>query len=183
MMFKTTLKTAICIGIFVLCTVRDHAGTAASTQARDQASLKAELSKHREWTLVNPKPILMDPVVSLACTAPAVGAGPHSNKYISVYVNEAGRAAMMSERYPKFPEGSIIVKEKLSDVTSVVPELMTVMVKRGNGFDSQNGNWEYWIMSGDGSTLEKPANVASCQSCHQRQKNTDFVSRAYFQVK
>lgn len=184
MISKSALKTTICIGIVVLCTLRDFAGTGASTtQGKDQLSLKDELSKHREWTLVNPKPVLMDPAASVACAAPGGGGGPHSNKYISVYVNEVGRTAMMSEKYPKFPEGSIIVKEKLSEVTSIVPELMTIMVKRGEGFDSTNGNWEYWIMSGNGSTLEKPANVASCQSCHLRQKNTDFVSRIYLQVK
>jgi hypothetical protein len=85
----------------------------------------------------------------------------------------------MSEKHPRFPEGSIIVKAKSSEETSGLPELLTIMVKRGEGYDQRNGNWEYLVMAGDGSKVERPTNVESCQHCHLTSKDTDYVSRVY----
>jgi Cytochrome P460 len=123
---------------------------------------------------------LLDPVMSRLCAAQDTGVGdPHAKKYISVYVNDIGRTAMMSEKSPRFPQGSIIVKAKSSGEAADVPELVTIMVKRAEGYDRENGNWEYLVMNGDGSRLEKPANVESCRRCHFVHRGTDFVSRVY----
>ena len=149
-------------------------------QAAYLESVRTQLSTYKTWTLVNPEPVLMDPIVAADCAAPNLGArSPHSNKYVAVYVNDAGRHAMMFEKYPSFPEGSIIVKEKLDSKTSQVPELLTIMIKRGEGYDPGNGNWEYLVMDGRGSRVEKPASVEKCQSCHLVNKRTDYVSRIY----
>jgi hypothetical protein len=154
--------------------------SASGSQASDLESLKTDLTRYRTWTLVNPQPVLMDPVLSAACAAANIRVGsPHSNKYISVYVNDLGRKAMMFEKYPKFPQGSIIVKAKSSGETSGHPELLTIMVKQSEGYDQGNGNWEYLVMDGDGSRVERPTNVESCQACHLAHKETDYVSRVY----
>jgi hypothetical protein len=187
MKFKTGLKIIAGISSMLLFSAlqcADSLGIAqqhkSGPQSTNPALLKAELSRYKTWTLVNPKPVLMDPIVATDCAAPnAIFRGPHVNKFISVYVNDAGKAAMMSEKSPKFPQGSIIVKEKLGRETGQHPELLTVMVKREDGYDRENGNWEYLIMYGDRSRVEKPANVERCQACHQAHKETDYVSRIY----
>ena len=86
---------------------------------------------------------------------------------------------MMSEMYPKFPQGSIIVKAKSSGEANRPPELLTIMVKQGEGYDQGNGNWEYLVMDGSASKVERPTNVESCRACHLARKETDYVSRAY----
>ena len=186
-MFKPGLKTISCMLLVLLFCAAKWAGShseakhsAAGSQAGDLESLKAELSGYKKWTLVNPRPVLMDPVVAAGCAAANIrDRSPHSNKYISVYVNEVGRTAMMAEKNPRFPQGSIIVKAKSSEESGEVPELLTVMVKRGEEYDQGNGNWEYLVMDGDGSRVERPANVESCQRCHLARKDTDYVSRVY----
>src|SRR5262245_42191739 len=153
MLLRTRSRTKSCVLLASVFCAAVWAGflnvdhyAAPDSASTDLESLRAQLSKHRTWTLVNPGPVMMDAVLAVDCAAPNLGTNsPHSNKYVSVYVNDAGRAAMMSERYPRFPQGSIIVKEKLSDKTSGVPELSTVMVKRGDGYDQANGNWEYLV--------------------------------------
>ena len=187
MIFRMGLKTVICVLLALLfCAVErvnylsNAQASAPGSQSDDLESLKAELSKYRTWTLVNAEPVLMDPVVAVACAAPNTSApNPHSNKYIRVYVNEAGSRAMMSEKHPRFPQGSIIVKEKLSEATSRLPELLTIMVKRNEGYDQGNGDWDYLVVNGDGSRVERPTDVRSCQACHLAHKESDYVSRIY----
>ena len=186
MMSKTISKTIMfTLLVLSLCVVMwagspNEAQYSAPTQPSDLESIKAELSRYRTWTQVNPQPVLMDPIVAAACAPPNISAhNPHSNKYVSVYVNDVGRPAMLSEKYPKFPPGSIIVKEKLSDARSGLPELLTIMVKRDEAFDPGNGNWEYLVMDGGGSRVERPTNVESCRTCHLANKATDYVSRIY----
>src|SRR4030095_3586198 len=137
MMSKPGSKTLLCILLLVLFCAAKWAGplnvaqsSGSEAQTNDMEVLKSELSRYKTWTLVNPKPVLLDRLTSFDCAALNIGAGnPHSSKYISVYVNDAGRAAMMSELYPKFPQGSIIVKAKFSEENNGVPELLTIMVK------------------------------------------------------
>ncbi|HST20825.1 MAG TPA: cytochrome P460 family protein [Blastocatellia bacterium] len=180
MISRIGLKTIICILLVLSFCALERVDSQVSAPSDDLESLKAELSKYKTWTLVNPKPVLMDPVVAVACAAPNTSApNPHSNKYIRVYVNEVGSAAMMSEKHPRFPQGSIIVKEKLSEATSRLPELLTIMVKRNEGYDQGNGDWDYLVVNGDGSRVERPTNVRSCQACHLAHKESDYVSRIY----
>src|SRR5436190_17769194 len=74
---------------------------------------------------------------------------PHLKKYIIVHVNDIGRKAMLEEKNPKFPEGSVIVKEKLPEEKSQTPELLTVMIKQRKGFNPESGDWEYMVVDGD----------------------------------
>jgi hypothetical protein len=162
--------------------IASRAQTTAS-RAGDMEMLRREVNRHREWRLVNPEPALMDPRAAVMCAVRTrARRGPHSNKWVSVYVNEIGVDAMISQKAPKFPKGSIIVKEKLDARTSRVPELMTIMLKREEGYDPANGNWEYFVTDGAGTRLEKPARVESCYSCHRAYLQTDYVSRMYLPI-
>jgi len=152
----------------------------------DSTSLKARILQYKTWTLVNAEPVKMSAFMNQAC-APVVKGwrddNPHFDKYIRVYVNELGREAMFKEDNPKFPVGSIIVKEKLPAQNSEVPEFYTIMVKRENGYDSVNGDWQYLTMDETKSRIEEPENISSCQSCHAPYNDTsDYVSREYLHL-
>ena len=140
----------------------------------------ARLAQDRTWRLVNPSPVKMEPAVAALC-APAFPrpANPHQNKFISVYVNDVGRGAMMTELNPKFPQGSLIVKEKLSSRESQAPELLTVMLKREPGYDPRRGDWEYMMLDGSASKIVERGRLTSCSSCHVAYSATDFVTRRY----
>lgn len=104
---------------------------------------------------------------------------PHSSKFIIVFVNETGREEFLGKKQPKFAEGTVIVKEKHSSTTNAPPELLTVMIKRAEGFDPQNGNWEYATFNGSGTKVLSNGKLGTCQDCHEMQRENDFVFRDY----
>jgi hypothetical protein len=104
----------------------------------------------------------------------------HEDVFGSVYVNAVGHPMFMSKNVTRFPEGSVIVREKLfSDLNSSIPVLLTVMLKRSAGFNPAGGDWEYMVLNGAGTTIQERGQLGSCQSCHARQKETDSVFRTY----
>ncbi len=86
---------------------------------------------------------------------------------------------MMNEKIPKFPEGSVIVKEKSLSENSSSLELLTVMIKQKKGFNATTGDWEYMVVNGAGTKVEGRGNLENCQSCHILNKQTDYVFRSY----
>jgi hypothetical protein len=156
--------------------------SAPAATAREKDAMLSDLAGYKKWTLVNPVPQLMDPQAALDCRAPIGGPtanDPHSTKYISVYVNQIGRSAMMEQSVPNFPVGSMIVKEKLSEKNSRTPDLLTVMVKHKQGYNTAGGDWEYLVLSGDALVIQSRGKLASCQLCHSAYQHSDSVSRIY----
>lgn len=155
--------------------------TAAMLFQTENEKLRTEITHYKEWKLVNPAPQRVDPALSASCSRPlpVVDGGPHEHKYISVYVNSIGADAMLHQRKPVFPEGSIIVKEKLNDLASKEPELLTVMRKREPGYNASSGDWEYLVLDGKAANITDRGQLASCNSCHTAYKSTDFITRAY----
>jgi|SRR5215813_10267364 len=143
------------------------------------------IAGYKQWTRVNPQPAMVPAQVSQLCAAPLLRpAGPDSphgpeGKYITVYVNETGRHAMMEEATPHFPPGSIVVKEKLTTPTSATPELLTVMFKRERGYNPDSGDWEYMVIDGTGKSVQARGKLENCQSCHVMEKDTDYIARTY----
>ena len=86
---------------------------------------------------------------------------------------------MMNDKHPKFPQGSVIVKEKLPNKDSSSPELLTVMIKREAGFNAENGDWEYMALDGTGKQVQARGRLEKCQACHTLAKDNDFVYRNY----
>ncbi|HKE58869.1 MAG TPA: hypothetical protein VKB46_19290, partial [Pyrinomonadaceae bacterium] len=88
----------------------------AGLTVRDDEGSGTELvAGYRQWTRVNPVPVVQASRISLQCAAPTTqqrqleSVNPHANKFITVYVNDIGRHAMMNEKLPRFPLGSVIV--------------------------------------------------------------------------
>src|SRR5262245_61550157 len=146
-MEKQKLRLLIALCMFVAGTV--SALTVHSQDSRtkdssfDLASLKSQISHYKSWTVVNPQPAKMSPQVSQMCASVATPFPHGGDKYLRVYVNDVGRDAMFQARNPRFPVGSIIVKEKLPSVDSADAEFYTIMVKRESGYDPAHGNWQY----------------------------------------
>ena len=156
----------------------------------DKPAANAVISGYKHWTQVNPEPQIVAPRVSVLCAAPSTPSqlsmqdqDPHLNKFVVVYVNDVGKAAMMEQRLPVFPEGSVIVKEKLTTKDSSSPELLTVMRKREAGYDPDKGNWEYMVFDGSGQTMRASGKLEKCQACHLSEKATDYVARSYLPAK
>ena len=171
--------------------INHWASEALSASALAETSLTGrpvkEIEGYRNWTKVNAEPQLMPSRVAAACAMAVSMRGtpidgennPHRNKYFTVYVNDLGRDAMLNQKSPNFPEGSVIVKEKLSFKASQTPELLTVMIKHKKGFNPASGDWEYMVLDGAGMKVEARGNLENCQACHLGNQKTDYIFRTY----
>jgi hypothetical protein len=154
-------------------------------QIRVNAKVK-EIEGYRNWTKVNAEPELMPAEVAKSCVMlPRTIAlkSEHrdldQDKYFTVFVNETGREAMLTQKNPQFPEGSVIVKEKLPNPKSTVPELLTIMIKLKKGASPETGDWEYMVTDGTGTTVTGRGNLANCRACHAFQSPSDYIFRTY----
>lgn len=144
-----------------------------------------DIKNYKNWFCVTPRPVYLLPAIATLCR-PATpeevkedDSNPHMSRYFNVYVNPLGKKAMLTAKNPRFPVGSIIVKEKLPSEKSHSPELLTVMIKRKKGYDRAHGDWEYLVTNGKGTKIQECGKMETCQSCHASQKTTDYVYRNY----
>ena len=79
-----------------------------------------------------------------------------------------------------YPVGAAIVKHKsifdflVADSSSERADNgVGGMIKRVPGFDTENGDWEYFYFDDPGK-IEK-GKIQSCIECHQEARDTDFV--------
>jgi hypothetical protein len=133
---------------------------------------------------VNDEPVLMAPEISVLCvnTGRSIYSSndPHDNKHINVYVNDIGLDAMTTMKNPKFPIGSVIIKEKFEyDNTALFKdtvELYTMMIKREKGYNEECGDWEFLAIDGNLQDIER-GKLANCMKCHIYESKTDFIFR------
>jgi hypothetical protein len=188
----------VVLAVGLVCTLAfliNHLTTGATTSSavtndKDKPSASKQIKEiegYKNWTKVNSVPRLMPKPVAAACAIWLSDKGvridgqgnPHRDKYFTVYVNDVGRRAMLGQKYPKFPEGSIIVKEKLPAQDSQTPELLTVMIKQKKGFNPASGDWEYMVVDGTGTKIAGRGNLQNCQACHVAYQKTDYIFRTY----
>jgi len=98
--------------------------------------------------------------------------------FARVFANEAAQGEIYKDA-PRFPTGSIIVREKLLNAEDANPELVTAMVKREKGFSPKTGDWEYLVVEGDLNKISRRERTGSCSKCHANAENTDFVFKTY----
>ncbi len=153
-----------------------------------------EIKGYRQWHKTNKTPFpVLNPVAMLCREATPQeeqaqrDANPHVDTYITVYVNDKGKSAMLGNRRKRFPVGSLVIKEKweapdgreLSTPSHLKLKLMTVMLKREAGYNPKRGDWEYLVVNAKGSLLER-GKIKKCQTCHQEQQASDYLFRSYF---
>lgn len=157
----------------------------------DNFRFRAEELKDKSlWTQVNTEPYYISAAVDALCRAPTAAnyaderkKNPHAATYITVYVNNVGREAMFSKDV-QFPAGSVIVKQKVGNSSEgQKPLLYTIMKKRERGYNPEVGDWQFLVVSGNGTQLEASGKIESCKGCHVRKGNTDFVFRSYLKPK
>lgn len=152
---------------------------------RERAAGAELVAGYKAWTRVNPEPAVFHSKLAFLCAPPTEAQlrrereNPHLNKFITVYVNGPGRRAMLEEKRPRFPAGTLIVKEKLPARDSSEPELLTAILKHEAGYDPEGGDWEYLVLDGQGKEVRARGKLESCRACHQTYPDTDFVSRNY----
>ena len=86
-----------------------------------------------------------------------------------------------SRKDGKFPLGTIVVKHSKNTAGTV--NEFTAMVKRGNDFNANGGNWEWFMLNPDGTIAEQEgmptrgANLMNgmCVGCHSAASADDFV--------
>jgi hypothetical protein len=174
------LISATCLGaIAITGIVMGGPNTAAQTPTI-KIGLDPRFKDYRSWHKVNEKRVLMDPIVATLCTTPKQYSklNPHVSKYITVYVNETGRTAMLSKEPTTFPGGSIIIKEKYGREADGQSEMITIMVKREKGFSSSVGDWEF-VSAETENAVYKNVDLSHCISCHQQRPDSDYVFRSY----
>lgn len=104
-------------------------------------------------------------------------AGNDSTSVRKIYFKDANAARVDGE----FPVGTVL--SKLSAWESGSKQMITAMAKRGNDFDSEGNDWEYFILNADGSILvdggetKRGANLnnGGCKGCHGKVSNNDYV--------
>ena len=108
--------------------------------------------------------------------SPSLGAAHHGNDETvtrTIYVkNNLARNAD-----GKFPVGTLIVKDTKDGAGNTIE--MTAMVKRGNNFNPDNNDWEWFMLNMDGTAIaDRGAGLMGgmCGMCHGAgAKNKDFV--------
>src|SRR5262249_2377405 len=99
------ILTVICFLLFlsavVAITLRSRSQKAAPQPAQSSDPQPASpVAGYRQWTRVNHKPALVAAQSAILCAIQSSAPSPHASKYITVYVNDLGRHAMMEEKTP-----------------------------------------------------------------------------------
>jgi hypothetical protein len=193
--YSIALVSILLVGGLTFLIVHRTAGAPSSVRGNKDNLLTPspvkEIEGYKQWTKVNSVPQLMPERVAADCYLWKAPGGevvngpdnPHRDTYFTVYVNDFGREAMLKRKNPVFPEGTVIVKEKLSTKDSQEPELLTVMIKQNQGFDPASGNWEYMVVDGTGTKVEGRGHLQNCQSCHLAHQKNDYIFRTYLPAK
>jgi hypothetical protein len=125
---------------------------------------------------------MIAPVGDVAKIRPVSGSNQNDSHagwiFGAVYMNDAARSAAR-ETKPTYAAGAIILREKLSTPSAKTPDTLSVMVKHERGFNPLANDWEFLVVSGDGTRLVKREKTGSCQQCHSSASDNDFVFRGY----
>jgi len=99
----------------------------------------------------------------------------HAQYFVQVYVNPAGAKTIKQEGARKFPEASIIVKEKWAqdaqfkvDASARKPAGLGIMVKVKTG-------WQYAYVDEKGAVTRDQKQLEHCGACHEGNKERDAV--------
>lgn len=105
----------------------------------------------------------------------------HAQYYVQVYTNPIGSDTIRQPGPRVFPEGSVIVKEKLLQDTRLLklgaPQRvgLGIMLKREKNFDPVGGDWEYLYVDAAGRITRDQKQLEHCRACHSANRERDSV--------
>ena len=143
--------------------------------ADDDATPVSALDGYESWLKVNAQPITGDDTGTL-------GRNVHEGTtgFRDVYVNPVGEARVSGDASGEFPVGTILVKNSFEDAGGSPGDLanVTVMVKREAGFDPENGDWEYMVLT---STMRVRSQgvINNCVAFHSIVAANDYAFLSY----
>lgn len=103
----------------------------------------------------------------------------HQLVFGAVYMNDPARGVALQTGTLSYPEGAIIVRERLKAAESPVAELLVVMIKREKGFNRAANDWEFLLINGEVTKIKKRQKTGDCQRCHAARSPNDFVMADY----
>lgn len=153
---------------------------AAPTDAELLAYIKSRSTLQR----VTPSRVDMAAQVVSRCNIDAVmpkpgeviSENPHFKAKFHTYAN-APAALPIFDPWGRFPEGSLLVKEKFSEEGRTL--LFTGMWKRDDGYFPETGNWEFFTVDAAASRIVERGKLPKCAGCHEEMVKGDHVSRDY----
>lgn len=170
----------------VLASLTNCAGPDDRPRARRAAAegpapdVREVAATYRALLPMTKEPVLVEPALALLCRGATAAdlawardaAGPHALTTVRIYMNEVAAEAFGASG-PRYPVGSIIVKEKGTTMPGLAHDGVGGMIKRAAGYDPANGDWEYVYFETSGDV--ESGRITSCIACHRRAAERDFV--------
>jgi len=103
----------------------------------------------------------------------------HELVFGAVYMNDLAQGAAFQAGTFSYPEGAVIVRERLKAADSPAAELLAVMIKREKGFNRAANDWEFLLVNGEVTKIKKRQKTGDCQRCHASRRPNDFVMSDY----
>jgi hypothetical protein len=146
--------------------------------SKDSLPNAADSARELKFVQVTNQPVQIVSPNAWLCRNPTNPDGPHSAHWIDVYVTRAGYAVIKNGK-GVYAKGTVILKQKYTDPNRKTTDLFTGMLKREKGYNSEVGDWEFFILNSTGKTVTALGRIESCNQCHAEFKDHDFVSRDY----
>ena len=156
--------------LFLLALMFAFASCAKSAPAFP--SVEEVARDYRSLQLMTPKPVQVNAAFARLCrglTQEEIDDvkkeyGPHFMATVKIYMSESAATAF-GKPNPRYPVGSIVVKEKDRGVGG--------MIKRPPGYDPEHGDWEYFYF--DQPAKIERGKISSCVACHAGAQDRDHV--------
>lgn len=146
--------------------------------APSDAELLKFISDRGTLEKLTPEPVDMAARVAFLCRAvKSADEGPHAEAKFLVYGNESA-ALPVFDPWGKFPEGSLLLKEKLGRKDGKT-QLFTGMFKREKGYFPETGDWEFFVADAKAEKIVERGKLANCASCHDDYQKGDYVTKVY----
>jgi hypothetical protein len=142
--------------------------------------LPDQLKSYKTWRAASdPFPVPYELWIQCALTSREQEAkaaqqhGPHNRLQVQMFTNAVASTLFYTSSPGRFPEGSIVVKEK-SVAGAKSPSAIAAMIKGAPGSHPRSGDWEFVYVTSQGSAVATDA----CRDCHAAAP-TDFLFRSY----
>jgi len=96
------------------------------------------------------------------------------NAFIDIHANDLGQKAYI-QKVKVFPVGAELLKPLYADKRRKKLVRLVIMVKKEQGYDSENGDWWYGVYDKTGKEAWYQGRINSCIQCHKIAKESDYL--------